>query len=272
MHQISGSDPAATPDDAPRPASQSPAATSARLYESDRDVALQMTGLGLDPALIARANRRFVERTVRRLAGQGITQFLDIGCGLPPENGLNTQRIAESVHPGTARTLYVDNDPMVLAQADALMRGEREDATAAVLGDVAEPGAVLDLIPSHLDPARPVGLLLAAVLHYVVDDQTARSSVQRLTHGLADGSAVVISHMTDTYAPGAMRRAEAVLRRAGVGARIRPENMIREFFDALELADPGLVPVNRWCPDDDVEAAYPVSDIHVLGGLGRKIR
>ncbi|MFD7552227.1 SAM-dependent methyltransferase [Streptomyces sp. NPDC059816] len=287
MHPNSGSNPIAPPGPEDTPAAHGtprPASTSARLYAAyqgdgdgknaypgDRDVAAKMTALGLQPALIARANRNFVVRTVRYLAEQGIHQFLDIGCGLPPENGLTTQRIAESVHPDTARTLYVDTDLAVLAHADALMRGRREDATAAVQADVADPGAVLDLIPSHLDPARPIGLLLAAVMHFVEDDQTVQGSVRRLTGGLAAGSAVVISHMSDAYDPEAMRQAEAVLRGGGVGARIRPAGMIRELFDGLDLTDPGLVPVNRWRPDDDAEAAYPVSDIHILGGLGRKL-
>jgi SAM-dependent methyltransferase len=240
-------------------------------YESDRETAARIAGLGLDPKLIATQNRAFHNRATHHAARDlGIHQILDVGCGMPAKTGPNTHQILEEIHPDTYRVLYVDHDPIVRAHAQALMRGSRRGSTSVVEADLRTPDLVLDAAREHLDLAHPVCLLLVAVVHFLGDDDQPHDLVRTLTDALPPGSALVLSHVTDDFAPDVMRQAEALLADVAVPARTRPYDDIHRFFDGLTLTDPGLVPVHQWHQDDPDIANIPTEEIHNYGGIGVK--
>lgn len=193
----------------------------------------------------ARCNRQFLGRAVRYLTGTaGITQFLDVGAGLPGATG--THRVA----PG-ARVLYVDNDPLVVAHP---LDG---DATY-VEGDLREPAGILHAAAETLDLSAPVAVMLVSVLNFVVDDRRATAVVRELMAGLPVGSYLVLSHPTLEVAPEEVVRAMEWWNSSGsapVCARTPSE--LGAFFRGLDLLDPGVVTVTRWRPDGDDTTAVP---------------
>ncbi|MGW4034365.1 SAM-dependent methyltransferase [Streptomyces sp. NPDC004838] len=263
----------------PWPPAPLPPVTSARLYnacqggkdayESDHDTAARITALGLDPQLIAAQNRRFHNRTVRHCTRElGISQVLDIGCGLPAQTGPDTHDIVENAHPDTSRVLYIDHDPVVVAHARALLRGNRPDATTATRADLRHPDQILRTARDHLDLTRPVLLLLTAVLDCLPHEDGPHGLVRTLVSALPPGSAIVISHVTDDFAPETMRRAEALLADQALQTRTRPYDDITSFFDGLTLVEPGLVPVHQWHQPDPDMTTIPADRIHTYGGIG----
>jgi SAM-dependent methyltransferase len=243
-----------------------PAARDA--YASDLDLATQIAGLGLDTHLIATQNRAFHNRAVRYCARElGIRQALDIGCGMPAQPRPDTHDIVEDTHPGTSRVLYIDNDPVVVAHARALMRGDRLHATAAAHADLRNPDQILHTAREYLDLTRPVMLLLIAVLHYIPDDDHPQHLVRTLTDALPPGSALVLSHVTDDFAPDTMRQAEELLAGQSVLARTRPRARIEEFFDGLTMLGPGVMSVHQWHQPHPDTAAIPAERIHNYGGI-----
>jgi hypothetical protein len=236
-------------------------------FQIDRQVAQQV--LALDPRLreTARADRGFLVRAVSHLAGAaGVHQFLDIGTGLPTAN--NTHQVAQATAP-ECRIVYVDNDPLVLAHARALLTGTPEGATDYLHADMREPGPILRDAARTLDFSRPVGLMLLGVVNYLADTAEALTIVTRLLGALSAGSYLVLSH------PTAEVRGEAVeqsMRRwndsGGAPIRTRSRQELVRFFDGLELLEPGIVPCSRWRPDPaDVET---LTDVHLYCGVGRK--
>lgn len=213
-------------------------------YENDRALAERM--LRLQPRLIqaARQNRRFVARAVRSLARAGYAQFLDIGCGLPTADDVH--RIAVRERPGV-RMVCVDNDPIVLAHARALLAGERN---VAVIGaDLRDPGRLLQRAGALLDLQRPVAVLLTCVLHFVPDADRPHEAVARLRRGLPDDSALVITHLT-ADADGAATTAAARLFGAECPCPLVPRTReeIAAFFGDLPPVEPGLVFTAQWRP------------------------
>ncbi|MFI6287651.1 SAM-dependent methyltransferase [Streptomyces sp. NPDC051018] len=246
-----------------------PAARDA--YQSDLDIAAQMAGLGLDPQLMARENRAFHNRVTRYAAKElRIRQALDVGCGNPAQFGPNTHDILEGIQPDTYRVLYVDHDPVVVAHAAALMRGDRPDATAAAQADLRNPDLILRTAREHLDFTRPVMLLLIAVLHFIPDEDDPYSLVQTLIDGLPPGSAVAVSHTTDDFAPETMRRAETLLAGQAIRARTRHHDAIASFLDGLALVPPGITPVHQWRQPDPDTKQIPPTEIHGYGALALK--
>ncbi|MGW4034546.1 SAM-dependent methyltransferase [Streptomyces sp. NPDC004838] len=253
--------------------------TSARLYNacqgtkdayySDLGIAARMADLGLDPRLMAHENRNFHNRVTHFAATElGISQVLDVGCGMPAESGPDTHDIIEDEHPDTSRVVYVDNDPVVVAHATALMRGNRPDATTATRADLRHPDQILRTARDHLNLAQPIALLLIAVLDCIPDKDDPHGLVRTLVSALPPGSAVVISHLTDDFAPETMRRAEALLADQAVQARTRPYDDIASFFDGLTLLEPGMVPVHQWHQPDPDMTTIPADRIHTYGGIG----
>jgi hypothetical protein len=215
----------------------------------------------------ARANRAFLARSVRYLAAEaGIRQFLDIGTGLPTAS--NTHEVAQAVAP-ESRVVYVDNDPLVLAHARALLTSSREGVTAYLDADLRDVDTVLGQASSTLDFGQPVGVMLLAILHYIPDLDQARRIVARLVAAIPSGSFVVISHAASDISPEAM--AEMIKRmnqHLAEGNHVgRPRDEVAGFFDGLELLPPGVVKVTQWRPESDVEAGGPTS---LWGGVGRK--
>ncbi|MFF3504964.1 SAM-dependent methyltransferase [Streptomyces sp. NPDC003247] len=214
-------------------------------YPVDAEAAervLQGLPHGRGPAL---ANRAFMHRAVRFLAEEGgVRQFLDIGTGIPTSPNLH--EVAQSTDPA-ARVVYVDNDPIVLAHAQALLRSAPEGSTDYVQADARDPDAILEAAARTLDLSRPVGLSLIALLHFLPDDH-AYDSVTRLLAALAPGSYLVLSHTTADFDPESTARALQVYRDRGVFLTVRSHAEISRFFTGLELIDPGLVPGVQWRP------------------------
>ncbi|TYB44867.1 SAM-dependent methyltransferase [Actinomadura chibensis] len=234
-------------------------------YPVDREAGEQYRQVYPAIVDVARAGRRFLARSVRYLAGAaGVRQFLDVGTGLPTLQ--NTHEIAQSVAP-ECRVVYVDNDPLVLTHARALLASSPEGATDYVDADMHQPGEILRGAAAVLDFSRPVGLMLIGVLGHVQEYEDARSIVKQLLDGLVPGSHLVLADSVSVSA--AHRKANARYRETGaVPYLLRSEEEIRGFFDGVELVDPGFVPVTRWRCGRDPAAA----EIGMLGGVGLKTR
>ncbi len=196
----------------------------------------------------ARADRAFLGRAVRFLAGQaGIRQFLDIGTGLPTAD--NTHEVAQRVAP-EARIVYVDNDPLVLSHARALLVSTPEGACDYIDADLREPDKILPEAARALDFTQPVALLLFGVLHHIPDLDQAQDIVRRLVANLAPGSYLAVNHSTSAVSGVAMEDAVAHWNRVGTPTMtLRTPEQITRFFDGLDLLEPGVVPCSQWRPD-----------------------
>ena len=211
-----------------------------------------------------RANRAFLARTVRFLAQQGVRQFLDIGTGIPTAN--NTHEVAQTVAP-ESRIVYVDNDPIVLSHAKALLKSTPEGACDYLQADLRDPDTILAEAARTIDFGRPVALMLLAVLQFILDEQDPYGLVSRLVAALPSGSYLVISHPTDDFNPNKGASMKVYNERSAGQAVVRDEAATVRFFDGLELLEPGVVPVARWRPDSDLTAARPSS---MWCGVARK--
>ena len=212
-------------------------------------------------------NRRFLQRTVRFLADNaGIRQFLDIGSGLPTNP--NVHEVAQAVTPA-ARVVYVDNDPIVLTHARALLTSSPEGATAYLDADLHDPEKILSdaNMLETLDLSQPVGLTLVAVLHFIADDKDPYGIVRRLTDALAPGSYLVMSHGTVDYAE---PQVIADIARGRYGLmRPRSREEFARFFDGLQVLPPGIVSVAEWGTDDEPGAHPSAAEIGIYGAVGR---
>ncbi len=219
---------------------------------------------------MAQANRAFLSRAVRYLAGEaGIRQFLDIGTGIPTSP--NVHEVAQALTPD-ARVVYVDNDPIVLAHARALMASQDVGETAFILGDLRQPQAIVEhpTLGATLDLTEPVALLMVAVLMYFRDseDPNPYGMAATLLDRLPSGSYLAVSHPTADFDPQAMAGAVAAAEQAGVTLVPRSRAETEAFFTGLELVEPGVVPVLTWRPDDQ-----PPTEPHSAyywAGIGRK--
>jgi hypothetical protein len=236
-------------------------------YEVDRYAAEQVIAVVPEVRAMAWENREFLGRAVRFLARQGIRQFLDIGTGIPGPG--NTGDVAREVAP-SARVVYVDNDPIVLVHASALLAGHDPLHTTVIQADLRDPDAILGHPSTNavLDFGQPIAILLVAVLHFIMDDEDPAGIVERLKQVMAPGSYLVVSHGTSDIDP--ERAAEAVSTYNRGGARIiaRTGDQIRRFFEGLEFVDPGLVQLPLWRPDHEI--ADDISGIWWYAGMARK--
>lgn len=234
-------------------------------YEADRTAGDKVTDVFPDMTTLARVGRHFIGRTVRYLTTEaGVRQFLDIGTGLPTVD--NTHEVAQRVAPGT-RVVYVDNDPLVLAHAQALLTSSPEGATRYVEADVRQPEEILRAAAGTLDFDRPVAVMLMGVLAHVPDYDEARALVRRLLRGLPPGSYLAVRDGTDTD-PRYVRALEGYNRSGAVPYVPRSPEQLAAFLDGLDVVEPGVVPCPRWRP----EAADPgpYDDVCLYGGVGRK--
>jgi hypothetical protein len=213
-----------------------------------------------------RANRAFLRRAVRLMAESGIRQFLDVGTGLPSAN--NTHEVAQSVAPDS-RVLYVDNDPMVLAHARALLVGVQKGTTAYLDADARDPEKILRGAGQMLDLSQPVGVMLVAILHLVDDEDNPQQIVDRLMEAVVPGSYLAITHVpSDMQASmGVVAAAKRVNRLMAQRINPRSQAAVTQFFDGLELLPPGVVPIQEWRPDTAEEAAARAA---MWGGVARK--
>jgi hypothetical protein len=237
-------------------------------FAADRVVGEETTAVFPGIRQSAQANRGFLRRTVRYLASAaGIRQFLDIGTGLPAAD--NTHEVSQAIAP-ESKVVYVDNDPLVLAHARALLTSRPEGVTAYLDADIHDADAILGQAAATLDFNRPVGIMLLAILHYIPDLAEARRVVAALTGAVPAGSYLVISHAGTDLLPGDVAAFEESLN-AHLPAEhrhaARPRDEVTGLFDGVELVDPGVVRVSEWRPDSAQEAATPTI---LWGGVGRK--
>ncbi|MGW3144962.1 SAM-dependent methyltransferase [Streptomyces sp. NPDC001177] len=234
-------------------------------YPVDEELGRRIMAIEAGAPRAARANRAFMRRATRLLVREtGIRQFLDIGTGIPTEPNLH--QIAQSVAPD-ARVVYVDNDPIVLAHAGALLRGTPEGVTEYVQADAREPRAILEQAARVLDFGRPVALSLIALLHFIADDDGAGELVGVLVDALAPGSCLVLSAMTADFEPENVGRGIAAYAAGGVTLVARSHDEFGRFFKGLDLMAPGIVSVTDWRPEDGGDGEEPVS---LYGGVALK--
>ncbi|TYC07135.1 SAM-dependent methyltransferase [Micromonospora sp. WP24] len=217
-------------------------------FEADRMAGDQVRSIF--PAMVetARQSRAFLTRAVRFLAGEaGIRQFLDLGTGLPTAD--NTHQVAQRVRPDS-RVVYVDNDPMVLAHARALLVGAPEGQTKYLHADLRAPDAVLRQAAAHLDFTQPVAVLLFGVMGHIGDDVQAVSIIRTLLAAVPSGSYLAMSDGTDTSE--AVVESHRQYNESGaMPYHLRSPDRISRFFAGLELVEPGLVPFTRWRSDGE---------------------
>jgi SAM-dependent methyltransferase len=216
-------------------------------FEADRKAAEEVVRLRPEVVASARANRAFLARVVRFLAADcGIRQFLDIGAGLPAED--NTHEVAQDVAPG-CRVVYVDNDPVVMAHARALLTSTPPDACDYIDADVRDLAVILARAATTLDFTRPVAVLLLAILHFLADADDPAAIVAKLADGLAPGSFIALSHLTHDLAPEQVRTAvHAYNALAPVPVIPRTHAQVTGLFGGLPLRAPGVVPASQWRP------------------------
>jgi O-methyltransferase involved in polyketide biosynthesis len=205
---------------------------------------------------VARADREFLARVVRFLAAAGIRQFLDIGPGLPTVD--NTHSVAQE-HAPESRVVYVDNDPLVLVHARALLTGGPEGATAYIEADVRDPGRILHAARATLDFDQPTAVLMLGILNFVLDDADAHRIVRRLMDAIPPGSYLAVTHPTYELGGDANRAAMKYWNAcARPPIRARGGEEIRRLTDGLEVLDPGLVSCSLWRNESARGAAVSV--------------
>jgi len=235
-------------------------------FAADRELGEQTLAAYPNLVYSVRANRAFLARAVRFLAAEmGIRQFLDIGTGIPTAS--NTHQVAQGVAP-QCRIVYVDNDPIVLSHAKALLKSDPQGACAYLDADLRDPGAILAAAADTLDFSQPVAVMLIAVMHFIGDDDEAAAIIGTLMGACVPGSFLAISHVGSDIDPeqqGEMVR--RLNRSVAQKATMRDHDSVTRLFAGLELVEPGVVKVAGWRPDTDFEATFPTG---LWGGVARK--
>jgi hypothetical protein len=241
-------------------------------FAADREAAERAMTLAPELPRLARENRKFLARAVRFLAAAGIDQFIDIGTGLPTQG--HVHEVLHDVAP-EARVAYVDNDPVVMAHARALLEGYNR--AVAVQGDVQDPDGILAdrRLRELIDLDRPVGILLISILHLIEDDELTQRILTRLRDAVAPGSYITIAHavsgqpekdetiakLADLYHEKAMK--------GNTRRDLRTEKQVLALFDGMELVEPGLVKLPEWRPE--AGAAVDVESFWVVGGVAKTL-
>ena len=234
-------------------------------FAPDRELGEQIVQFFPDIRDIARESRRFLARAVRYLAAEaGIRQFLDIGTGLPTAD--NTHQVAQHINP-ESRIVYVDNDPLVLVHARALLTGTPQGVTSYLDADVHDPDAILQGAKEILDFGEPIALMMLGILGNVVHYEQARSIVDQLVSALPAGSYLVVNDGTNVVNPEARDEATRISIKVGSPYIARHPDQIAAFFHGLDLVEPGVVSSSRWRPDPDNKDPAMVD---VFCGMARK--
>jgi hypothetical protein len=232
-------------------------------YEADREAAEQAIAVTPDILPGVRANRAFLRRAVEFVAGQGIRQFLDVGTGLPTAD--NTHEVAQDIA-AESRVVYVDNDPIVLAHARALLTSTAEGETAYVDADARDTAKIIEQAARVLDFTQPVAVMALMVLQYIPDSDQPQQIVSELMEAVPSGSYLVISDTTTDIGDGASRVASKINPRMGpTRLTPRPQAQIAAYFEGLDLVEPGLVAMPEWRGQ-----ANPHVVVNALAGVGRK--
>jgi hypothetical protein len=235
-------------------------------FAADRAAGEQAIKAFPNIVLSARANRAFLARAVRFLAGEaGIRQFLDIGTGIPTAN--NTHEVAQSAAPDS-RIVYVDNDPVVLSHARALLASDPAGATAYIEADLRDPHKILASAAQQLDFSRPAALMLMAILQHLGDEDDPYGIVATLLGALPPGSYLALSHPAkDIDAASMAKMADSLNQMMAEKVTFRDRPAVARFFDGLDLVEPGMVQASRWRPASELEAASPAA---LWAGVARK--
>jgi hypothetical protein len=233
-------------------------------YTADREAGDQVEALIPGIVNSARANRAFLGRAVRYLvADAGIRQFLDVGTGIPTAN--NTHEVAQSIAP-ESRIVYVDNDPIVLVHARALLVGSPQGVTDYIEADARDPEKILQEAARTLDFEQPIAVMMLGILNHIVDDEQAHAIVNRLLDAVPSGSYLVIGHPTAEVHGEAMEESMRLWNeRGGTPIKSRNRHELAAFFDRLELLEPGVVSCSQWRPGPDEEIREMVSEFCAVG-------
>jgi S-adenosyl methyltransferase len=237
-------------------------------FLADQDAARAILAVEPNSRPGARANRAFLGRAVQFMAAQGIRQFLDIGSGIPTEG--NVHEIAQLAMLG-ARVAYVDNDPVAVAHALAMLDGNADAGITEA--DLREPRQILadHEVRRHIDLARPAGLLLSLVLHFISDAEDPWRIVATLRDALAPGSYLALAHLTNESKPAVAQAAETGYNSSvSTDIHMRSRADILRFFDGFDIVDPGLVYPTQWRPDSPADVPADPGQFWVLAGVGRK--
>ncbi len=232
-------------------------------FAADRAVGEQVKQVYPDVVEVALASRAFLGRVVRHLAGEvGIRQFLDLGTGLPTAD--NTHEVAQRIAPD-AKIVYVDNDPLVLAHARALLTSSPEGVTTYVDADVRDPDSILEAAAATLDFTQPIAVMMLGILGNVADDDRPgpKEIVHRFVDAVPAGSHLVIN---DSVTTPQTEEAVATARGGGADYHLRTPEQLRGFLAGLDLVEPGVVPTPLWRPEPGTEPAR----LNVYCGVGRK--
>ncbi len=236
-------------------------------FAIDRHAAEQAVAMWPDLPLIMQANRAFLRRAVRFLVAQGITQFLDIGSGIPTVG--NVYEVAQAADPGS-RVVYVDIDPVAVAHSRAILADN--PGAAVVHGDARDPERLLgqEEVQRLLDLHQPVAVLMVALLHFVPDDEDASRLVRRLRDAVASGSYLAISHASAEGRPAESESHMQLYAQTSTPMLMRSRRAIERFFDGLQLVEPGVVYLPVWRPESPDDVDEHPERFTGFAGVGRK--
>ncbi|WP_328744311.1 SAM-dependent methyltransferase [Streptomyces sp. NBC_00285] len=265
-----------TDTDALPPGAEPDKASVARMYDAllggehnfaiDREAVAAVTAIDPQVRMLARANRAFLGRAVRFLAGQGIRQFIDLGSGIPTQG--NVHEVAQTASPG-ARVVYVDKDPVAVAHSTSLLADNPH--ADIVDADIRRPDDVLSSpqVRKLIDFDQPVAVLMVAILHFVTPEENPAGVVAAFRDALPDGSWLALSHATNEDRPDTAAAVTQLYRsRATSPVTARSHDEIRDLFTGFDLTEPGLVHVPLWHPDEDIPENP--SEYWVYAGVGRR--
>jgi SAM-dependent methyltransferase len=232
-------------------------------FAVDRELFRKLIETVPDLAAQARASRAFLRRAVRFCVAQGVSQFLDIGAGIPTRG--NVHEIAPD-----ARVMYVDTDPVAVAHSRAILAGN--ERVGVLQEDFCRPEGILGHpdVCRLLDLDQPVAVLLVAMLHLIPDEDDPAGIIARLRDGIAPGSYLVISHGTAESRPEVATEGVQVLQRGRVGATLRTREQVQRMFTGFELVEPGIVWIPQWHPDEPAGAGDDPEQSIMIAGVGRK--
>jgi SAM-dependent methyltransferase len=236
-------------------------------FEVDRQMAREAIELWPDLPLIMQANRGFLRRAVRFLVDSGVTQFIDVGSGIP--TGGNVHEVAQRANPGS-RVVYVDRDPVAVAHSRAILAGNEH--TVVVDADLRDPDRIIgdDAVRTMIDFERPVAVLLVAVLHFVSDEDEPAAAVAELGKHLVPGSYLAISHASADGRPTLAASHQQLYNRTATPMTMRTGAQVAAFFGDFELVPPGLVWLPEWRPEPGEQVGAEPQRMAGYAGVGRK--
>jgi hypothetical protein len=236
-------------------------------FAADREAVQKLFSFAPENRDVPRANRRFLGRAVRFAADQGVSQFLDLGTGLPSQG--HVHEVVGEINPG-AHVVYVDYDPVVVAHGRALLTGS--DSVTVVEADIREPDSLLASpdVTRLIDFAQPVAVLFVAVLHGIPDEADPAGIVRAVGERMSPGSYLIVSHLTsEGHPPELVAQKEAIFARSSAPVSYRGRDQIIRMFDGFDLVEPGLTAVTQW-RGEPLDEKLDAAGQWWLGGVGRK--